>query len=141
MALSIRCKSPLSGSAVARLAAATAPGAVPGFLNQRSTLRRRIAKRQYMPAVRLAHVKEVRDDGSMVEIVIWKLPQPIPPSTHMYKYRLYYGRGGTCRVLYDNERGKGDHRHVGGEERGYVFRSVEQLLEDFRADVERWEVA
>jgi hypothetical protein len=41
-------------------------------------------------------------------------------------------------VRYDNERGKGDHRHLGEDEHGYVFTSVEQLLEDFRSDVERW---
>jgi uncharacterized protein DUF6516 len=94
---------------------------------------------QYMDAVRLAHAKEVRDDGSIVEVVIWELPEPLPPSTHRYKYRLYFGAGGVSRVRYDNERGKGDHRHIGAEEFDYVFTSVEQLLEDFRSDVERWE--
>lgn len=97
-----------------------------------------IAIMQYMAAVLLARAKEVRDDGSMVEIVIWELPEPIPPSTHLFKYRLYYGAGGECRVRYDNERGKGDHRHVGEDEHDYDFSSVEQLLEDFRSDVERW---
>ena len=69
---------------------------------------------QYMPVVLLARAKEVRDDGSIVEIVVWELPEPLPPSTHRYKYRLYYGSGGASRVRYDNERGKGDHRHIGG---------------------------
>jgi hypothetical protein len=92
-----------------------------------------------MDAVALARAKEVRDDGSIVEIVIWQLPQPLPPSSHLYKYRLYFGAGGVSRVRYDNERGKGDHRHIGVEEFDYVFMSVEQLLEDFRLDVERWE--
>lgn len=92
-----------------------------------------------MPATLLAHAKEVRDDGSIVEIVVWELAEPIPPCTHRYKYRLYYGAGGECRVRYDNERGKGDHRHVGRDERAYAFGTLEQLLEDFRADVEGWE--
>ena len=95
---------------------------------------------QYMPAVLLAHAKEVRDDGSIVEIVIWQLPEPVPPSTHAFKYRLYYGAGGVSRVRYDNERGKGDHRHIGAQEYQYVFSSVEQLLEDFGSDIERWEL-
>ena len=94
---------------------------------------------QYMPAVLLARAKEVRDDGFIVEVVIWQLPEPVPPSTHMFKYRLYYGAGGVSHVRYDNERGKGDHRHIGAEEHPYVFSSVEQLLEDFRSDIERWE--
>ena len=93
---------------------------------------------QYMPAIPLARAKEVRDDGSIVEIVIWELSEPLPPSSHSYKYRLYYGAAGVSRVRYDNERGKGDHRHIGEDEQAYAFTSVEQLLEDFRTDVERW---
>lgn len=93
---------------------------------------------QYMGAVLLARAKEIRDDGSIVEIVIWELPEPVPPSTHRYKYRLYFGAGGVSRVRYDNERGKGDHRHIGSAELDYFFTSVEQLLADFRTDVESW---
>ena len=93
---------------------------------------------QYMAAVPLARAKEVRDDGFIVENVIWELSEPLPQSAHGYKYRLYFGKGGISRVRYDNERGKGDHRHIGDEEFDYVFVSIEQLLEDFRTDVERW---
>jgi hypothetical protein len=94
---------------------------------------------QYMAAIPLARVKEIRDDGSVVEIVIWELPDPLPPCTHRYKYRLYFGAQGASRVRYDNERGKGDHRHVGRDEVDYLFTTLEQLIDDFRADVERWE--
>lgn len=93
---------------------------------------------QYMPATLLARAKEIRDDGAIVEILIWELPQPTPPCEHCFKYRLYFGAGGECRVRYDNERGKGDHRHVGDSERPYRFESIERLLDDFRMDVERW---
>jgi hypothetical protein len=93
---------------------------------------------QYMRAVLLAHTKEVRDDGSIVEIVIWELPEPLPPSTHRYKYRLFYGRAGAAHVRYDNERGTGDHRHVGEEEHDYVFTTLERLLDDFERDIENW---
>jgi uncharacterized protein DUF6516 len=93
---------------------------------------------QYMPAVLLAHAKEVRDDGSIVEIVVWELPEPLPPSTHRYKYRLYFGAAGVTRVLYDNERGKGDHRHLGEREEDYGFVTLERLLDDFKRDVEAW---
>lgn len=92
-----------------------------------------------MAATLLARAKEVRDDGFIIEIVIWELPEPLPGSTHRYKYRLYYGAEGHSRVRYDNERGKGDHRHVGEVEQAYDFRSVGQLLADFQSDVERWE--
>jgi hypothetical protein len=36
---------------------------------------------------------------------------------------------------YDNERGKGDHRHHRGREEPYRFTSVEKLVSDFLADV------
>jgi hypothetical protein len=40
-------------------------------------------------------------------------------------------------VGYDNERGKGDHRHYGDHEEPYAFTSIEQLAADFQADVPR----
>lgn len=72
---------------------------------------------------------------AIVEIVLWKLPQSTPDRPHGFKYRLYYGRHGVCLVRYDNETGKGDHRHVRGREMPYEFISVEQLRRDFEADV------
>ena len=91
-----------------------------------------------MKAILLARTKELRDDGATVEVVVWELPQPLPPSQHVYKYRLFYGTATESRVRYDNERGKGDHRHLRGKEQEYVFRSVEDLLDDFERDVENW---
>jgi hypothetical protein len=94
-----------------------------------------------MAATLLARAKEVRDDGSIVEVVIWELPHPVLPSRHRYKYRLYDGAAGVSRVRYDNQRGKGDHRHIGGTGHEYSFSTVEKLLADFQSDVERWEHA
>jgi Family of unknown function (DUF6516) len=93
---------------------------------------------QYMRASLLARTKEVRDDGTIVEVVIWELPEPLPPSVHVYKYRLFYGTPDQERVRQDNERGKGDHRHCGGKEAAYVFSSIEQLLDDFENDIQHW---
>jgi Family of unknown function (DUF6516) len=53
----------------------------------------------------------------------------------IYKYRLYYGRAGKRLVGYDNERGKGDHRHRRGREEPYCFTTVQQLMSDFLTDV------
>lgn len=75
------------------------------------------------------------DDGSIVEMVIWRVPLPVPPATHGLKYSLFYGRPGVRIVGYDNERGKGDHRHFRGSETAYAFRGVEQLMVDFWSDV------
>ena len=43
---------------------------------------------QYMKAVLLAHTKDVRTYGSIVEVVVWELSEPLPPSAHIFKYRL-----------------------------------------------------
>jgi hypothetical protein len=93
---------------------------------------------QYMQAVLIAKAKEVRDDGAIVEVVIWEVPAPIPPSTHRYKYRLYFGWPGAEAVRYDNERGKGDHRHIRGQELPYEFLGLDRLLDDFEQDVQGW---
>lgn len=75
--------------------------------------------------------------GGIVEMVVWRVPRPVPPSGHDFKYRLVYLRGGKRVVGYDNERGKGDHRHLGGRELQYVFCDVQTLIDDLLADVER----
>ena len=59
-------------------------------------------------------------------------------SLHSFKYRLAYVVGGKCVLRYDNELGKGDHRHAGRKEKPYDFVSVDQRLDDFLADVARW---
>jgi hypothetical protein len=92
-----------------------------------------------MPSRLIAHAKEVRNDGSIVEITVWHLDAPVPPCTHPFKYRLYFGAAGVCRVRYDNERGKGDHMHRGDVEAPYAFISLVQLLADFRHAVDHWE--
>jgi len=55
-----------------------------------------------------------------------------------YKYRLAYIVNGKCVLRYDNERGKGDHRHFDGVESLYAFSSPDQLMADFNSDILRW---
>lgn len=88
-----------------------------------------------MEAELLLHQRIDYDDGSIVELVIWRVPVPVPPTRHGLKYSLFYGRRGIREVGYDNERGKGDHRHFRGSESPYIFESVEQLMHDFWSDV------
>lgn len=66
-----------------------------------------------MPATLLLKSREVLSANAFVERVVWLLPEPLPGSTHQLKYRLALVVNGVCVVRYDNERGKGDHRHVG----------------------------
>jgi len=88
-----------------------------------------------MDAVLLERSKTILPDGSIVEIVLWQVPEPVPGSTHLFKYRLFYGRDGRRIVGFDNERGKGDHCHLDGREQSYAFSTVATLLGDFRAEI------
>jgi len=64
-----------------------------------------IAKIQYMKATPLDQTNEVRDDGTIIVIVIWRVPQPISPCAHLFKYSLFFGRPGKRMLGYDNEQG------------------------------------
>jgi hypothetical protein len=86
-----------------------------------------------MSEIRLVSTKRVYADGMIVEAVVWLLPEPVPPCTHRYKYRLFCGRAGERIIAFDNERGKGDHRHWLGTETRYEFMTLKQLLADFEA--------
>lgn len=90
-----------------------------------------------MKAQRIFYDKAVLADGAIVEMTIWQLPEANSERPHGLKYRLFFGRDGKRLVGYDNERGKGDHKHLGEVETAYRFVSVEQLVADFLADVER----
>jgi hypothetical protein len=79
--------------------------------------------------------KDVLTDGAIVEMIIWKVPVAVPPSTHAYKYRLFYGVNGVRVVGYDNERGKGDHCHLDGKEHSYKFTTPERLVADFMDEI------
>ena len=84
--------------------------------------------------------RHVFDDRSFAEIIIWRLPRALPGSSHAFKYRLAFVVDGVCTLRYDNEAGKGDHRHVppGQREEPYSFTTVAALLDDFAADIEAW---
>jgi len=90
-----------------------------------------------MKAQRIFHDKTLLPDGSIVEMVIWQLPKASSERQHGLKYRLYFGFKGQRLVGYDNELGKGDHKHVGGIESRYKFTTIEKLVSDFLEDVER----
>lgn len=76
--------------------------------------------------------------GAFAELVLWAVPQPLRGSAHGFKYRLAYVADGVCVLRYDNEAGKGDHKHFGDVETVYVFSGPEALLADFWKDVTRW---
>lgn len=81
------------------------------------------------------HDKGEFPDGAIVEMTIWRLPAISPERPHGLKYSLFYGMPGKRIIGYDNECGKGDHRHIGRREEAYLFVSIEKLVADFMADI------
>ena len=81
--------------------------------------------------------KYIYSDGAIRDMVIWQLPIKSIERSHGLKYILFYGYTDQCLVRYDNERGKGDHRHYCDHEEDYLWVSVQQLVSDFRLDIER----
>lgn len=73
----------------------------------------------------------------IVQRKVWVLPEASAERPHGLKYSLFCGDATHCLVRYDNEAGKGDHRHYGEREEPYVFTTLEALLEDFQADISR----
>ena len=89
-----------------------------------------------MKAELITRFKSVVEDGGVMELVVWRVPRPVPPTDHGYKYRAVYAVDGVRVVGFDNERGKGDHCHLRGQELPYSFTTVDALVEDFIAAVE-----
>ena len=78
------------------------------------------------------HYRRDLANGDIIQVVVWLLPQPLSGSHHCYKYRLHYQRADGSEVIrFENERGKGDHRHLGATETSYRFSTVRQLVFDF----------
>lgn len=91
-----------------------------------------------MPAELITRFKDVTPEGALIEFVVWRLPEAVPPCRHPFKYRLVFIVDGQRVIGFDNERGKGDHRHGNGVEQPYTFVDVDRLIEDFIGEVERW---
>lgn len=89
-------------------------------------------------AVQLVWTRIPFSASAFAELVLWQLPKPVAGSAHGFKYRLAYVVNGVCVLRYDNEVGKGDHRHFGGKESVYKFSTPEQLIADFQRDIARW---
>lgn len=80
----------------------------------------------------------VLSDTTFVEMIIWRVPQPVHGSAHPFKYRLALVSDGTCVLRYDNEAGKGDHKHIDAVEMPHRFIDLATLQREFWKDVETW---
>ena len=90
-----------------------------------------------MKAARIFYDKALLPDGAVVEMTIWQLPRATLERPHGLKYSLFYGGQDDRIVGYDNESGKGDHKHIRDVQTRYKFVNVEAMVTDFLADVER----
>jgi len=91
-----------------------------------------------MKAVQLLRTSVSYSGAAYAELVLWQVSKPVAGSPHGYKYRLAYVVDGKCVLRYDNEAGKGDHRHFRGREQTYAFTTPEKLITDFQHDIARW---
>jgi hypothetical protein len=91
-----------------------------------------------MKAVELLRIRIAFSQTAFAELVLWRLPKPVAGSAHEFKYRLAYVVDGVCVVRYENEVGKGDHRHFNGKESAYTFQTPDKLIADFERDIARW---
>jgi len=91
-----------------------------------------------MKAVELLRTRVIYAETAFAELALWQVPKPLAGSAHRFKYRLAYVVSGVCVLRYDNEDGKGDHRHFGGKENAYAFSTPEKLLADFQRYISRW---
>ena len=88
-----------------------------------------------MKAESLMDERVILSKRAFVEITIWKLPTPIKSSAHQYKYRLAHVVDDVCVLRFDNEAGKGDHKHINEIEVPYQFTDLETLQADFWTEV------
>ncbi len=94
-----------------------------------------------MKARLLLHERRQLRTDAFIELRVWQVPRSVRGSTHGYKYALAYVIAGECVLRYDNEAGKGDHKHFRHVETAYHFTTPDRLLEDFWQDVDRWKSA
>lgn len=85
----------------------------------------------------IRHDKVTDELGNTLEIKLWKVPKT-SDKPKGYKYSLVYIVQGERVIGYDNSERKGDHCHYGSREEPYSFSTLQQLAEDFLADVEKF---
>jgi hypothetical protein len=72
----------------------------------------------------LLRERRIIAEDRFAEIVIWQVPRALRGSRHRFKYRLAFVVDAACVLRFDNETGKGDHKHVGEIEAPYRFTTL-----------------
>ncbi len=90
-----------------------------------------------MKAERIRDFRGITPEGHLIRMVVWRVPEAVPPSNHAFRYRLVHVANGEHLPGFDNERGKGDHCHLDGKEQPYPFVCLERSIVDFIAEVDK----
>ncbi|KYQ98903.1 hypothetical protein AWY96_10420 [Serratia plymuthica] len=88
-----------------------------------------------MPAILIMKRRIWLDRSSLLSLVVWDVTPSVRGSNHRYQYRLAYVVQDVCVLRYDNEAGKGDHKHLGAAEVPIEFIDINQLVDDFVTEV------
>jgi hypothetical protein len=72
----------------------------------------------------------------VIELVVRRVPWPLPPTDHGYGCRAVHSVAGVRVPGIGNERGKGDHCRLHGRELPYGFNTGDVSVEDFVAAVD-----
>jgi len=95
-----------------------------------------------MRAIPVLRDRIIDEDGGLIELVLWRVPRTARhPDGIRYRLAFLFSGGRRPAVLYDNHHPKGHHRHRAGSQEAYGFSTVDQLLVDFLADVQRAKAA
>ena len=89
-------------------------------------------------AKRVLEQKLEFEDGGILQLKIWELPESNDDYPNGIKFSLFFGYPGKRCVGYDNHHGKPDHKHLGEKEFPYQFTTIDQLVDDFMLDVQNW---
>jgi len=77
-------------------------------------------------------------ETKFVEMAVWKYPSLYEGARMGSNTDSRLVAEGVCVLRYDNESGKGDHKHIEEVEMAYRFTGLDSLQADFWQDVEIW---
>ncbi len=80
----------------------------------------------------------VLGDRAFAQVKVWRVPAPVRGSRHRLRYSFAFVVNDKCVLRFDNEAGKGDHRHADGIETPLEFDNLNGLLADFWKEVDEW---
>jgi len=91
-----------------------------------------------MKAQRLLDERVLLGEAALAELRVSRVSAPVSDSLHDLKYSLALIVSGVCVLRYDNETGKGDHKHIGAIDRPYRVTTAAALVADFWHDADHW---